>query len=135
MRTVTIIGGGSWGTALALALTRSHRPHAVRLWAVEKDLVERMRASRENDLFLPGFRLPRGIHVTNDLGEASHEADVILSVVPTQFLRSVWQGLATQVSSRTAISVSIAAFPADPILRKASSFSSNEPPPPDSVSA
>ena len=70
MATITVIGGGSWGTAIALAVTRSHSKHDVRLWAFESDLVRRMRASRENDVFLPGFKLPDSILITDDLGQA-----------------------------------------------------------------
>ncbi|HXE74094.1 MAG TPA: NAD(P)H-dependent glycerol-3-phosphate dehydrogenase [Candidatus Xenobia bacterium] len=93
MRTIAIIGGGSWGTALVLALTRSRTRHKLRLWVRERDLATRMRKSRENDLFLPGFELPKGVLVTDDLHEAARGADIVISVVPSQFLRRVWRDL------------------------------------------
>ena len=71
MRTITVIGGGSWGTALAITLARSTTPHHVRLWALEKELVEQMVATRENHIFLPGFRLPREVQLTHDLAQAA----------------------------------------------------------------
>ena len=93
MRTIAIIGGGSWGTALALALGRSRAPHKLRLWVRESDLAARMQQSRENDLFLPGFRLPDDVLVTDKLAEAAAGADIVASVIPAQFLRRVWQEL------------------------------------------
>ena len=101
MRTIAVIGGGSWGTALALALTRSRTPHKVRLWVLETDLAERIQKTRENDVFLPGFKLPDDLHVTADLSEAASGADILLSVIPTQFLRRVWQKLAPDLNAET----------------------------------
>ena len=54
MKSLSIIGGGSWGTALALAL--SPRFPRVRLWVYESDLAGRMQSTRENDVYLPGCR-------------------------------------------------------------------------------
>ncbi len=103
MRTIAIIGGGSWGTALALALGRSRAPHNLRLWVREPDLAARMRQSRENDLFLPGFKLPEEVLVTERLAEAATGADIIVSVIPAQFVRRVWQELRYDLGSETLI--------------------------------
>lgn len=103
MSTIAIIGGGSWGTGLALALTRSRVQHRLSLWLREKELAERMRATRENDLFLPGFSLPKEIRVTDDLGEAATGAEIVASVVPAQFLRSVWESLYSFLGPETMI--------------------------------
>ena len=62
---LAIIGGGSWGTALAMVL--APRFDRVRLWVYEPDLVERMRATRENDVYLPRFRVPDNVEVHNEL--------------------------------------------------------------------
>jgi len=103
VRTITVIGGGSWGTALAITLARSTTPHHVRLWALEKELVEQMVATRENHVFLPGFRLPREIQLTHDLAQAARGADILLSVVPTQFLRRVWEQILPHLAPETLI--------------------------------
>jgi glycerol-3-phosphate dehydrogenase (NAD(P)+) len=103
MRTIAIIGGGSWGTALVLALARSRTRHKLRLWVREKDLAARMRKSRENDLFLPGFQMPKDALITDDLGKAANGADVIISVVPSQFLRRVWQELRGHLGRETRV--------------------------------
>jgi glycerol-3-phosphate dehydrogenase (NAD(P)+) len=90
MRKIAVIGGGSWGTALAIALTRSRRPHRIALWVYEPDITERLRASRVNDVFLPGFALPREVEVTNELGEALGGADIVLGVMPSAHARGLY---------------------------------------------
>ena len=69
MKNLAIIGGGSWGTALSIIL--APRFEAVRLWAREPDLVDRMLVARENDVYLPGFSLPLNVIPTDDLGTRS----------------------------------------------------------------
>ena len=88
MRRLAIIGGGSWGTALAIVL--APRFASLGLWVFEADLAGRMRDTRENDVFLPGFRLPDKVEVVNDLAEALDEADLVLSVTPSHVTRSVY---------------------------------------------
>lgn len=103
MDRIAIIGGGSWGTALALALSRSQARHRICLWVRENDLAERMRSQRENDVFLPGFQLPEAIEVTDKLEQAAQDANIVLSVIPSQFLRPVWERLRNTVGDQTAI--------------------------------
>ena len=62
---LAIIGGGSWGTALAIVL--APRFESVTFWVYEADLAKRLASSRENDIFLPGFRLPDNVQVVTDL--------------------------------------------------------------------
>src|SRR5580704_9837763 len=102
MKTLAIIGGGSWGTALAITLaprfpgTPGTTPDTasstapVRLWVYESDLAARMQATRENDVFLPGFRLPENVRVTCDLAEAVTGADIVLSVMPSRHVRRLY---------------------------------------------
>ena len=85
---LAIVGGGSWGTALAIVLAPRFR--RVRLWVYEPDLAARMAADRINDLFLPGFRLPDKLEITNQLPEALEGADIVLSVVPSHLVRAVY---------------------------------------------
>lgn len=103
MRTIAVIGGGSWGTALALALTRSRQPHRVRLWVREEDLAARIRETRENDLFLPGFSLPPEIQVSFELAQTAAGADIIVSVIPSQYLREVWGQLRVHLGPESLI--------------------------------
>ena len=82
-----VIGDGSWGTTLALLL----HGNGVRttLWSAFPEQAEEMRARRENRRFLPGVTLPDGLQLTADPHPAAEGADVVVSVVPTQFLRGV----------------------------------------------
>lgn len=88
MKKLAIIGGGSWGTALSIVLSRKARP--ISLWIYEPDICEQIRKNRENEVFLPGFRVPDAVCPTNDLTEALRDADTVLSVVPSHHCRSIY---------------------------------------------
>jgi glycerol-3-phosphate dehydrogenase (NAD(P)+) len=83
-----IAGAGSWGTALAIAL--APRFERIALWAHEADLVERMRTTRINDVFLPGFPLPSQVDPAADLAAALRNAEVVIGVMPSRFARTVY---------------------------------------------
>jgi glycerol-3-phosphate dehydrogenase (NAD(P)+) len=85
---LAVLGGGSWGTALSIVL--APRFERIGLWAFEADLAERMARSRENDVFLPGFKLPENIYPTAIIGEALEDAQIVLGVVPSHHLRAVF---------------------------------------------
>ncbi len=87
MKQIGVIGAGSWGTTLADLL--ASKGYLVTLWAYESDLVERMRVSRENDLYLAGAKLSKNLSFTNDLAEAVHEKELVLFVPPSQVLRPI----------------------------------------------
>ena len=91
MRSVAILGGGAWGTALAAHAARSDLK--VRQWVREVEVVEAIKASGRNELFLPGVDLPAGIEPTTDLREAVEGVDWILAVVPTQHARAIYAQL------------------------------------------
>jgi glycerol-3-phosphate dehydrogenase (NAD(P)+) len=86
---LAIIGGGSWGTALATVL--APRFPRIRLWVFEQDLAARMHSTRENDLYLPGFTLPANIAIGSDLGAALDGASLVLSAVPSHLVRALYQ--------------------------------------------
>jgi glycerol-3-phosphate dehydrogenase (NAD(P)+) len=88
MTKLSIIGGGSWGTALAIAL--APRFDEVRLWFHERDIAERASTTRENDVFLQGFRLAANILPGSDLGEMLCGADVVLGVMPSHHARGLY---------------------------------------------
>jgi glycerol-3-phosphate dehydrogenase (NAD(P)+) len=90
MKKIAVIGAGSWGTALAIALTRSRAPHRVSLWVFEADICESLRTKRTNDVFLPGFEVPREVEATNDLGEALRGAEFVLGVMPSGHARGLY---------------------------------------------
>lgn len=89
MANIAVIGAGAWGTALSIALGRGGKNH-VRLWAYEKEVVESIRATHVNELFLSGCPLPQGIEATQSLAEAITGAEIVLSVMPSHHARRVW---------------------------------------------
>lgn len=82
---IVVLGSGAWGTALALSLARNGRQTT--LWAHSPEAAKEIVDAGENKLFLPGFPLPSDIQVTGEC-EAIANADIILSVIPSEFLRA-----------------------------------------------
>ena len=97
MKNIAIIGAGAWGTALAMVARRAGRN--VFLQAHEPEVADAINGSHENSLFLPGVALDPEIRAINDPAEAVVDTDVVLLVVPTQFLRAVLTGLSGNLPS------------------------------------
>jgi glycerol-3-phosphate dehydrogenase (NAD(P)+) len=91
MTTLAIIGAGSWGTALSTVL--APRFERVRLWVYEADLAARINATRENDAYLAGFKLPANVEILTDLGAAVDQAGVVLGVMPSHHARGLYTRL------------------------------------------
>ncbi len=88
MSRITILGAGAWGTSLAISLAR-RGGHHLTLWAHNPALAEQLIESGENLPYLPGFTLPADVQITSDLPASIFEADILLSVVPSQHLRGI----------------------------------------------
>jgi glycerol-3-phosphate dehydrogenase (NAD(P)+) len=95
LQRIAVLGGGAWGTALALACARAGRD--VTLWEFDARNAEHL-ATRRESRFLPGVRLEDNIKVTRALAEASR-SDAILLVVPAQAMRSVIKSLAQTMAA------------------------------------
>ncbi|MGD0140933.1 MAG: NAD(P)H-dependent glycerol-3-phosphate dehydrogenase [Tepidisphaeraceae bacterium] len=89
---VTIIGDGAMATVCSLLLSQGG--HDVTLWGVFEDSINRMIQNRENQRFLPGVRLPPDVRLTANDAECFDGCTLILSAVPTQYMRNVWKRLA-----------------------------------------
>jgi glycerol-3-phosphate dehydrogenase (NAD(P)+) len=100
MSRIAVIGAGAWGTALAIALGRNHG-HAIRLWANEPDVVESVSARRVNQRFLPGFEIPASVDATNDLQAALAGTEIVVSVMPSQYCRALFERMAPSLSPQT----------------------------------
>ncbi len=88
---VLVLGAGSWGTALAIQLSREGRPAI--LWDHDPAQVERLARERVNARYLPGIPLPESLQLSADLGTAVPRVRDILVVVPSHAFRSVLQAL------------------------------------------
>jgi glycerol-3-phosphate dehydrogenase (NAD(P)+) len=98
MQRIGIIGGGAWGSALALTARRAGRD--VVLWAREAEVAEAINRDHVNPLFLPGVALDPGIAATVELAEAARGADALLLVMPAQHLRDLVTALAPSLPPR-----------------------------------
>ena len=100
-KSISVIGAGSWGTALSIHLATCG--YKVNLWVYEKNLCKQIKETNENLTFLPGFSLSKLIYPTNSLKEAIGENDIILIVVPTNFIRNIVSMIAPFLISSSVI--------------------------------
>src|SRR5256884_8256750 len=92
MSQIAIIGAGAWGTALSIVLGRKGG-HRIRLWVYEKEVRESIAARRVNELFLPDQSIPDSVSPTGDLEEAIRNAEIVVSVMPSQHSRRLFQDM------------------------------------------
>jgi glycerol-3-phosphate dehydrogenase (NAD(P)+) len=92
VRSVAVLGAGSWGTALAALIVR--HGHGARLWGRDADVVAAINAEHENPHYLPGIALPPALHATTDLSTALRDVDLVLVVVPSHAFTETLQALA-----------------------------------------
>jgi glycerol-3-phosphate dehydrogenase (NAD(P)+) len=95
MSRVVVLGSGAWGTAIALALHR-RGGHHISLWAHSPEAAREIADVRENTLFLPGFPIPSAIDITGG-HSAVAQAEIVVSVVPSEFLRPTLTRLRTHL--------------------------------------
>lgn len=101
MTRATVLGAGSWGTALAIHLERVG--HDVRLWARDGSLVREMLARRANAVYLPDVVLPPRVRPVAGLAEALADAELVVCAVPSHGVRGVMQAAAAHL--RTPVTV------------------------------
>ena len=104
MTKIAILGGGSWGTALSIVLSRSHKPHDISLWMRDPALAYAISKSRVNDLYLPGCPIPGEVAVTTDLAHALARADIIVGAMPSAYARVVYSRALTFIEKTTFVS-------------------------------
>lgn len=98
--TISVVGAGAWGTALAQVAAKAGRK--VTFWAREAEVVESINTTHENSTFLPGIALSPEIRATSDLAAAA-SADAILMVTPAQHLRVTLAQLAPHIAEGTPV--------------------------------
>jgi glycerol-3-phosphate dehydrogenase (NAD(P)+) len=90
MSEIAVVGAGAWGTSLAIVLGRKGT-HRVRLWAHEKEVRDSISSRRINELFLPEYTVPERVSATGSFEEALHETEIVVSVMPSQHCRGLFQ--------------------------------------------
>ncbi len=98
---IAVLGAGSWGTALAILLSRNHAE--VRLWGIPEEVADLLRDG-ENRRYLPGLPFPDTLIPTADLSAALADAEEVLLAVPSHAFRSVLERAAPLLGQNTSVS-------------------------------
>lgn len=101
MEKVTVIGAGSWGTAIAFVLAENG--HDCLLWARRSTQSDELNDLHTNNAYLPGASLPTNLNATSDLKEAAMHGDIVIIAVPTKGIRQVCSELNTMIVGRKLI--------------------------------
>jgi glycerol-3-phosphate dehydrogenase (NAD(P)+) len=101
MRTIGVLGAGSWGTALAVHLCRLG--HEVRLWARDPALVDDMRVRRANAVYLPDITLPGKLAVTSEIDACVGGAELVVSAIPSHGCRAVTRAASSHIMRQATV--------------------------------
>jgi glycerol-3-phosphate dehydrogenase (NAD(P)+) len=102
---VLVIGGGSWGTAFANYLaSTTHRE--IKIWLREKDVIESIRSSHENPIFLKDIKLSPNLIPVSDLLPEAEKADILLTVVPSKYIRYTFTELKDIIKDKMLVNLS-----------------------------
>src|SRR5688500_3281999 len=88
---VTILGDGAMATVCSILLTTGG--HEVTMWGAFEESIERLVQDREQRRLLPGVKVPASVRLTANDRDAFTGATLILSAIPTQYMRNVWERL------------------------------------------
>ncbi len=102
MSEIAVIGAGAWGTGISIVLGRKES-HRVRLWAHEKEVCDSIAQRRVNEKFLPGCSVPDSVTPSNDLASAIDGAQIVVSVMPSQHCRSIFEQMRAHLRPGTLI--------------------------------
>ena len=112
---VTILGDGAMATVCSILLTQGG--HGVTMWGAFEESIDRLIQNRENVKLLKGARVPDEVHLTANDAQCFDGCTMVLSAIPTQYVRSVWQRLRQHVPKNVPI-VSVAkGIEVDTLLR------------------
>jgi len=102
---IAILGGGSWGTGLAVVLSASRRKHDVSLWVRDSSLAQSIEQERENKKYLPGISVPPCVQASAKVEEVLREAQIVVGAVPSAHTRTIFAAALPHLS-RDAVFVS-----------------------------
>ncbi len=100
-RSITVLGAGSWGTALALRLATNNNDTC--LWGHEPEFMEKLAGERQNEQFLPGFSFPENLAIESDLSRAVRYSRDLLMAVPSHAFREVLARMKPALSENSRI--------------------------------
>ena len=101
---IAVLGDGGWGTTLSILLSK--KGYKVSLWSAFPDYARTLRRTRENIKFLPQFKIPEAVHITDDIKEAIDGIEIVVVAIPSQFARKVLQNLkGVDLSQRIMLSI------------------------------
>ena len=98
MSKIAILGGGAWGTALSVVLSRTRHTHEAALWVREASLAESIRETRENKKYLPGVEIPTRIAASSDLQTVLEHAQIVIGAIPSAHTREVFSQALPHIS-------------------------------------
>jgi len=104
-KNISIIGDGGMGTVLGMLLAT--KGITARIWGYDRQQLEETAKNRENRKFLPGYKLPKELDFEHDDKRIMSGVDLLVSAVPCQFMRQIWNRLKEHVPEGAAI-VSVA---------------------------
>lgn len=102
---IALIGMGSWGTALALALYENG--HDIKCWTLEDEQVKKIKETGENGDFLPGVKIPKDLTISTDMEMVAQGAELVVSAVPSQVTRKVIPNVVAALGSAQPIWVTV----------------------------
>ena len=100
---VSILGAGSWGTALSILL--SENGHEVSVWSILPDEVQMLNTEREHKEKLPGAIVPSGVVFTAELEDCLKNTSLVVLVVPSQKIRETARKIAGTIDSDTVVAI------------------------------
>ena len=95
MAKISVLGAGSWGTALAVVLHKNG--HEVTIWSIAQNEIDMLKKEREHKDKLPGVKIAEEIGLTTDLKEAISGRDMLVVAVPSPYIRSTAKSMAPYV--------------------------------------
>jgi glycerol-3-phosphate dehydrogenase (NAD(P)+) len=100
---ISVIGAGSWGTAVSWLL--GGKGHEVRLWARETEIADGVNAERRNPVFLPSIVLPDTVSASSDVEEVLQGTEAVVVVTPTVGVRSTAEAMRPHLSSEIPVAI------------------------------
>lgn len=100
-RRISVVGAGSWGTALAIMAARAG--HEVKLWSRNTDVVNSIQRDRTNSVYLPGIEIPQNVDVKPDLSLILQRAEMVIMAAPSHAVRSLLGTISNEISKETVL--------------------------------